>query len=195
MGPRQRGSDLRVAGLLGASLALSACTVDDGDRFRDLDVACGDSWEYEGYPAPDCEEALISHLGIEPTDWEDEARDLEFIIRGMWALARAPIDLHAREEKYDAVASGIISSEPGASEIRLGHASLNVQHGVASAGCTVVHEGRHSSYGGHDLQGKYDFGMDGPYGWCIQFAESFAELGVDDGEADYVVQRKRRYIR
>ena len=191
----RRDAHLRWAAVLLASGALSACTHDDGDRYSDLDGKCLQEWDYWDHPEPACESALLDHIGLDPETWEGDDTDLEYISKGLWAFARAPIDLEEREEMYSTVVSGIVTTVHGRSAIRLGRARMDVDHGVAMAACTVIHEGRHSSYGDHDVGGKYDIGMDGPHGWCIRFAESFAKLEVDDGEAAYVAERKRLYLK
>ena len=169
--------------------------MNDGDTFDELAHMCGPEWEFSGYPAAECEKALHAHMGVETSDWDDVPYDLEYLTKGAWALARAPLDMTRREEMYSTVMSGITHSTPGRSQIRLGRAQFRVDHGVAAAGCTLIHEGRHSSYGGHDVEGKYDVGHEGPNGWCLRFVESFARLEVDGGEAAYKASRVRLYIK
>ena len=192
----QQHSHLRRCGLLLGAALLSGCTVNDGDSFEDLEGVCTLEWSYEGDPEPECEAKLFAQIGLDPVTWDGPERDLYHIVRGLWAFARAPIDLSDREYRYTTVVSGIETTSFGrtATDGR-GHVWLDVQSDVAPAACAIIHEGRHSTYGPHDIDGKIDIGMDGPHGWCVRFAESFAKLGVDYGSAAYTAERRRLYIR
>ena len=137
----QQHSHLRRCGLLLGAALLSGCTVNDGDSFEDLEGLCTREWSYEGDPEPECEAKLFAQIGLDPATWDGPERDLYHIVRGLWAFARAPIDLSDREYRYTTVVSGIETTSFGrtATDGR-GHVWLDVQSDVAPAACSIIHE-------------------------------------------------------
>ena len=53
---------------------------------------------------------------------------------------------------------------------------LSPNPGLAFALSDVIHEGAHTQFGAHPIQGRFDDSRESPYGWAMMFNQQMAVL-------------------